>query len=90
MNADKLALLLAETGVVDPKAVEDPEGYDGGATMTRITAAANRLALVVVDPNVAVVTLSKVELLELKLLRDCLDIDREYELVAKLVGRASS
>lgn len=35
----RFADLLARHGVVDPLAVQDPEGYDGGATLSRISKA---------------------------------------------------
>jgi hypothetical protein len=36
MTTKELADILVRGGLVDPRAVEDPEGYDGGETMCEI------------------------------------------------------
>ena len=42
-NGNALAGLLVRHGIIDPSAVDDPEGYDGGATMLRVRTAAQEL-----------------------------------------------
>jgi hypothetical protein len=43
MTPKALAEILAKHGVIDRHAVEDPEGYDGGATMLYVWSAADEI-----------------------------------------------
>jgi hypothetical protein len=40
LNGKTLAGILVRHSIIDPSAVEDPEGYDGGITMLRVREAA--------------------------------------------------
>ena len=44
MKPDTLAAVLVRHGLLDAAAVHDPEGYDNGAAMSRVKAAAAELA----------------------------------------------
>ena len=43
MSGEELANLLVRHRIIDPSAVEDPEGYDGYTTLDRVNAAAREL-----------------------------------------------
>ena len=43
LSGDRLANLLVKHGIVDPCAVEDPDGYDHGRTLDAINCAASEI-----------------------------------------------
>ena len=50
IGGNVLSAILARHGIIDPRAVEDAEGYDGGMTMLRVGTAAREI-METIGPN---------------------------------------